>query len=185
MSLQASTSCESYTWNGTTYTTSGTYTYSHANANGCISVDTLHLTINYGTHNSESQTACELYTWHGTTYTNSGVYTYSYTNGSSCASVDTLHLTVNYGTHNSETQTACDTYTWHGTVHTASRNTLMPTLMLMVALQSIHCTLLLTMVHIIRSLMLLVIHTAWHGTTYSASGNYTYSYTNGVRMFIC
>ena len=44
------TACESYTWtsgNGETYTTSGNYTYSHTDANGCTQVDTLHLTVNY------------------------------------------------------------------------------------------------------------------------------------------
>jgi hypothetical protein len=54
---ETQTACESYTWHGTTYTTSGNYVYSYTNAGGCASADTLHLTVNYGTHNSESQTA--------------------------------------------------------------------------------------------------------------------------------
>ena len=36
--------CDSYTWNGTTYTMSGTYTYTTLNAAGCDSVATLNLT---------------------------------------------------------------------------------------------------------------------------------------------
>ncbi len=114
------TACEQYTWHGTTYTQSGTYTYSYTNATGCASVDTLHLTVHYGTHNAVTQTTCEQYTWHGTTYTQSGTYTYSYTNATGCASVDTLHLTVHYGTHNAVTQTACESYVWHGTTYTQS-----------------------------------------------------------------
>ncbi len=46
-SLSVTTS-ETYTWtsgNGQTYTTSGDYTYAHADANGCTQVDTLHLTL--------------------------------------------------------------------------------------------------------------------------------------------
>ncbi|MFM9026905.1 MAG: T9SS type A sorting domain-containing protein [Bacteroidota bacterium] len=39
------TSCGSYSWNGVTYTSSGHYLRSYLNANGCPSVDTLHLTI--------------------------------------------------------------------------------------------------------------------------------------------
>jgi uncharacterized membrane protein YccF (DUF307 family) len=39
-------SCNSYTWNGTTYTASGDYTYQSANADGCTNTATLHLTIN-------------------------------------------------------------------------------------------------------------------------------------------
>jgi hypothetical protein len=40
------TACASYTWNGSTYSQSGTYTYAYLNASGCASVDTLKLTIN-------------------------------------------------------------------------------------------------------------------------------------------
>ena len=39
------TACDSLVWNGTTYTTSGTYTYSTTNISGCDSVATLVLTI--------------------------------------------------------------------------------------------------------------------------------------------
>ena len=59
------------TWNGTTYTTSGVYTYSTTNAIGCDSTATLNLTINNSTATSTSITACDSYTWlaNGTTYT--------------------------------------------------------------------------------------------------------------------
>ena len=39
------TACDSLVWNGTTYTTSGTYTFSTTNMSGCDSVATLVLTI--------------------------------------------------------------------------------------------------------------------------------------------
>src|SRR5881398_3053863 len=106
-------------------TTSGDYTFPYSNGDGCPSVDTLHLTINYGTHNSDTQVAYESYTWHGTPYTTSGTYTFPYSNGDGCPSVDTLHLTINYGTHNSDTQVACESYTWHGTPYN-KRNLYLP-----------------------------------------------------------
>ena len=37
--------CEPFLWNGQTYNESGTYTYTHPDANGCTQVDTLHLTF--------------------------------------------------------------------------------------------------------------------------------------------
>jgi hypothetical protein len=40
------TACDSYTWNGQTYTTSGSYDYVTTNAVGCDSTATLVLTIN-------------------------------------------------------------------------------------------------------------------------------------------
>lgn len=39
------TACESYTWNGTIYTQSGTYAQTFTAANGCDSVVTMHLTL--------------------------------------------------------------------------------------------------------------------------------------------
>jgi uncharacterized protein (TIGR02145 family) len=45
-STNYSTCASSYTWNGNTYTSSGTYTYTTTASNGCDSVATLHLTIN-------------------------------------------------------------------------------------------------------------------------------------------
>ena len=40
------TACDSYTWDGVVYTTSGAYTNTYTNAAGCDSVHTLNLTIN-------------------------------------------------------------------------------------------------------------------------------------------
>ena len=122
------TACESYVWthaDGTTQTctVSDDYTYSHIDANGCTQVDTLHLTINHGTHNVTAVTECESYTWTegtGTTYTESGVYTYTYTNNSGCPSVDTLYLTINHGSNNVITVTECGSYTWNNVTYTES-----------------------------------------------------------------
>ncbi|MBO6081043.1 MAG: T9SS type A sorting domain-containing protein, partial [Bacteroidales bacterium] len=114
--------CESFTWYGTTYTQSGDYPSPVSywtNAAGCDSTVTLHLTINYGTHNVETETACESYTWHGATYTQTDTYTYAYNNADGCASVDTLHLTINHGTATDEYITICESelpYTYGDTV---------------------------------------------------------------------
>ena len=86
--------CDSLRWNGTLYTENGTYTYEYTNAAGCLSVDTLHLTVRQSTHNSETEEVCDSLRWNGTLYTESGTYTYEYTNTDGCASVDTLHLTI-------------------------------------------------------------------------------------------
>ncbi len=85
--------CDSFTWNNTTYYTSGNYTRPHTEHNITV-YDTLHLTINHGTHNVEYDTAEVSYMWHGTTYNTTGVYTYNYTNTEGCASTDTLYLEI-------------------------------------------------------------------------------------------
>jgi len=46
-SIAVQTSCNSYTWNGDTYTASGAYTAQLTNVDGCDSTATLNLTLNY------------------------------------------------------------------------------------------------------------------------------------------
>ncbi|WP_162127322.1 Ig-like domain-containing protein [Flavobacterium phycosphaerae] len=100
-SSQSVTACDSYLWsvNGTTYTTSGTYTFVGTNASGCTDTKTLVLTINNSTASTETVTSptCGTYTWavNGVTYTSSGTYTYTSTNASGCPDVKTLVLTIN------------------------------------------------------------------------------------------
>lgn len=118
--------CNSYEWatteggNGTTYTTSGTYTYNYTAANGCPSVNTLNLTINTPTDQIITETVCDSMEWHNVVYKTSGTYSYDYTSDAGCASTDQLVLTVNNATHNSETMTQCDSYEWNGTTYTAT-----------------------------------------------------------------
>ena len=116
--METEAACESYTWHGTTYTASGEYTYPYTNADGCPSVDTLKLTVYYGTHNVETEAACESYTWHGTTYTSSGEYTYPYTNDDGCPSVDTLKLTVYHNSNDALDTVVCDGFEWHEQTYT-------------------------------------------------------------------
>jgi hypothetical protein len=79
--------CGSYTWNGTTYTTSGVYTGTTTN---CVT-ESLNLTITPSSTNTTTITACDSYTWNGQTYTATGVYTGTTAN---CVT-ESLNLTVN------------------------------------------------------------------------------------------
>ena len=179
-STVTATACDTYTWHGTTYTSStSTPSYTSLNAAGCDSVTTLHLTINHSSTAIENQTACDTYTWHGTTYTSS-TSTPSYTsiNAAGCDSVTTLHLTINNSSTGTETITACDTYTWHGTTYTSSTSTPSYTSLNAAGCDSV-TTLHLT---INNSSASTVTATAcdtytWHGTTYTSSTS-TASYTS-------
>ncbi|WP_162126239.1 beta strand repeat-containing protein [Flavobacterium phycosphaerae] len=125
-SSQTVTACDTYTWsvNGSTYTTSGTYTFVGTNAAGCPDTKTLNLTINSSTTSSESATACDTFTWsvNGQTYTSSGTYTSVGTNAAGCPDTKNLILTINHSTASSQTVSACDTYTWsvNGQTYTSS-----------------------------------------------------------------
>ncbi|NDA98300.1 MAG: hypothetical protein EBY31_03725, partial [Flavobacteriia bacterium] len=65
--------CDSYVWNGTTYTATGVYTGTTAN---CVT-EKLNLTITPSSTNTTTTSAVATYTWtnNGQTYTTSGVYT--------------------------------------------------------------------------------------------------------------
>ena len=109
------TVCDSYIWNGQTYTESGEYTFEGTTTKGCDSTVTLNLTVNTSTHNVETTVMCGSYTWatNGETYTESGDYTYSYTNNANCPSVDTLHLTIGDGrTFSIQNVKVCGSYDW-------------------------------------------------------------------------
>ena len=106
--------CDSYTWNGETYTASGDYTYTTTATNGCDSIVTLHLTINETQYTEATVVACDSYTWNGETYTESGEYVYTTTATNGCDSIVTLHLTINQTQYVEETVVACDSYTWNG-----------------------------------------------------------------------
>ena len=120
----AATACNTYTWSvtGATYTTSGTYSGTTTNGNGCSVAETLDLTINHSTTTASSATACDSYTWsaNGTTYTTSGSYTNTTTNAAGCPNVETLTLVINNSTTTASSATACDSYTWFGTTYTTS-----------------------------------------------------------------
>ena len=116
------TACDSYTWHGSTYTSStNTPSYTSTNAQGCDSVTTLHLTIYYSTSATENVTACDSYTWQGSTYTSStNTPSYTSTNAQGCDSVTTLHLTINYSTRDTIVDSATGSYTWNGNTYTES-----------------------------------------------------------------
>src|ERR1019366_5406166 len=116
--------CNSYVWNGSTYTTSGTQTHLFplGNSKNCDSTATLFLTINNSTSGSQSTTACNSFVWNGSTYTTSGTQTHLFSGGNSkgCDSTATLNLTINNSTSGSQPTTSCNSFAWNGSTYTAS-----------------------------------------------------------------
>lgn len=99
------TECDSYTWNDSTYTQSGTYQQTFTAANGCDSTVTLNLTINHSVTEPVEVTICEYeLPYHyvngqidttfevGTSYLSTLNYTFSTIHG--CDSNVVLHVTV-------------------------------------------------------------------------------------------
>ncbi len=114
------TACESYLWNGITYTTSGQYIQNLTSLNGCDSTVTMNLTINFPTSSNISATACDSYQLNGQTYTSSGIFTQVLTNSLGCDSTITLNLTIHNSTSSNITATACDSYDLNSQTYTSS-----------------------------------------------------------------
>tara|TARA_B100001287_G_scaffold76620_1_gene63707 strand:- start:9169 stop:13140 length:3972 start_codon:yes stop_codon:yes gene_type:complete len=83
--------CDSYDWNGNTYTISDTYT----NSNGTCE-DSLFLTINETYSLATTEQACNSYLWdaNNITYTMSGSYVQTLTTTNGCDSILILDLTI-------------------------------------------------------------------------------------------
>ena len=88
--------CNTYTLNNQTYTTSGTYvqTLANANAAGCDSIINLNLTINNANSSTLNITNCGPYTLNNQTYSASGTYTQLIQNVAGCDSTINLNLTI-------------------------------------------------------------------------------------------
>jgi hypothetical protein len=88
--------CDTYTWNGQTYTTGGVYTYSTLNSNGCDSVATLNLTINniYSITNTVNICFGDSITVGNNTYSQSGNYTDVFSSVNGCDSVVITNLNI-------------------------------------------------------------------------------------------
>ncbi|MCH2228708.1 MAG: T9SS type A sorting domain-containing protein [Crocinitomicaceae bacterium] len=119
--------CSSYTVpsGDETYFSSGLYTDTIININGCDSIITIDLTVNYSNTVTDVQTACDSFTWiDGITYTSStNSPTWTLSNAQGCDSIVNLDLTINYSNTVTDVQTACDSYTWiDGNAYTSSTN---------------------------------------------------------------
>jgi PKD repeat protein len=108
----AVSACDSFNWNGTTYTSSGIYSGTTVN---CVS-ESLNLTITPSSINTTEVSACDSYNWNGTTYTSSGIYSGTTVN---CVS-ESLNLTITPSSINTTEVSACDSYEWNGTTYSSS-----------------------------------------------------------------
>ena len=171
---------QSYTFNGTNYTSSVTDTFHFKSSLGCDSAAILVLSVNSPTTSNSNKTACGSYTWHGTTYTSSGTYTFDSLNVKGCDSTATLILTINNPSTSSTTQKACSSYLWNGTTYKKSGTYTYKTN------NAAGCdstaTLILTINTPTTSSVSIKACSSytWNNTTYTKSGTYTYVTQNAA-----
>ena len=116
------TFCDSFIFNGKTYTGSGNYVDTITNVAGCDSVIFLNLTGLYSNTGTDHQAACGSYTWiDGNTYTSSNnTATFTLTNAQGCDSLVTLNLNILNSDFNVDNRVACDSLAFHGQWYTNS-----------------------------------------------------------------
>ena len=117
--------CDTFTWiNGITYTSHNTSAIETlTTSNGCDSIVSLQLTMNYTKTVTDSIVACDSYRWtNGVTYTSndtSAIYTLVTSNG--CDSIISLNLTINYTKTFTDSIVANDSYIWiNGVTYTSN-----------------------------------------------------------------
>jgi hypothetical protein len=172
VSEEYATACDSYSWHGTDYTESGTYTYVVPIPESCDSTLVLHLTINPVDTTYLNITACDAYEWFNTVYTEPGVYSHLEQSVAGCDSLLVLNLDISDSYSSEENVTACNDYFWRGTTYTES-GTYTDFVQLPGACDSTF-VLNLTLGHDFLSDTTVVACNAftWHGHSYSQSGVY-------------
>ena len=113
------TGCYEYTWHDSTYTETPSTdpTFVMEGANGCDSIEVLHLTIFKPENHSDTVKKCDgqPYFWprNGETYTQSTVDIFAhYDEETGCTHYDTLHLTIGRSSEVTLDTFACRSYQW-------------------------------------------------------------------------
>jgi len=165
--------CNSFSWYGTTYTSSATPTHTFTNASGCDSVVTLHLTINPNLSASVSiaSDAINNIICAGTVVT----FTATPTNGGSNPGYQWKVDGVNVGTNSNSYTTTSLTNGQVVTCVMTSNAT--PCVINSPATSNGIITTVNQITHNIATVSANESY-VWHGTTYTTSGNYVYTYTN-------
>ena len=177
--------CDSYTWHGTTYTTSTTVRFDTFDASYCDSIVTLTLTIKRsGTVDTFASVGNDVLTWRGKTYEYTGIYrdTLPVHAVNGCDSILVLYLVANHyvceATYGDIYTSACDSYVWpsNGRTYFVSTN-LRDTLRNAAGCDSVR-TLHLTINYGNGANVNATAcdRYSWHGTTYTESTN-TATYT--------
>lgn len=126
--VQNNTICQGsfFTFGGTAYNTTGSYTHTFQSVNGCDSTVTLNLTVN-PSYSGGVQTVVlcqgQTITFGGTVYSSTGVHTHTFSTVNGCDSTVTLALTVNPTyTGGVQNETICQggSVLFGGTVYTAT-----------------------------------------------------------------
>ncbi|MBR77725.1 MAG: hypothetical protein CMD36_07440 [Flavobacteriales bacterium] len=121
----SATACNSYEWNGNTYTSSGTYVDTLVSSVGCDSIATLNLTIHYNDTSSifvSHNQYCDTLFIENDALTSDGIH-YVLANQptvNGCDSIIVVDLILNYTAYHYDTITVCGEFYWYADTITQS-----------------------------------------------------------------
>ena len=111
--------CDSYNWNGTTYTNSGQYVDTLQTNSGCDSIVTLKLLVSSNIVYVDTIFGCDSLEINGVNYTSSFDYTDTLQTIDGCDSIVSLNININYSEQLNNIDTICSyelPYEWDGFV---------------------------------------------------------------------
>ena len=178
---------ETYSFNGQTLSTTGTYPAYLQSSSGCDSTVILNLTVTPIVYNNISQTDCDSFIWNQTTYYATGDYIQTFEAVTGCDSIVTMHLTVNHSTASNDYLTLCRNalpYYYHGMLipATTPEYDTVP-----VTLSTVHnCDSVVTLhLHIVDVIATEFSETAcdsytWNDITYTTGGDKVQTFTSAA-----
>ncbi len=169
--------CDSYEYNDTILTETGTYTFHLQTVHGCDSIIYLHLHIRNETHEIDS-TVCDSYEWEGQTYTEDRTFYTTYQNIYGCDSTIIVNFHVNHSTETIDTREECSSFLWiDGNNYTESNNEATYTYIAENGCDSV-VRINLTITRIEHEFDVQECGAyRWDGQNYSQTGDYTKTYT--------
>jgi uncharacterized protein (TIGR02145 family) len=115
--------CDSYEWEGQTYTTSGVFRVVYQTVDGCDSTIMLNLGIIHPRTYETDTTVCDSYEWEGQTYTVDSTFSTTYQNQYGCDSIIAINFHVNHSTETIDTREECSSFVWiDGNTYTESNS---------------------------------------------------------------
>jgi gliding motility-associated-like protein len=178
-----------FKWNGNSYSTSGTYKVTLANAAGCDSIASLNLVVNTTSNSKTKVSVCSNqlpYKWNGNDYSTSGTFNVTLINASGCDSIASLELIINAISSSITKVSVCANqlpYKWNGNDYSTS-GTFNVTL-----INASGCDSIASLELIVNALSSSTTDVSvcanqlpykWNGNNYSASGTFNVTLTNAA-----
>ena len=170
--------CDSYEWEGQTYTSSGVYRIVYQTVDGCDSIIMLNLGIVHPRTYETDTTVCDSYEWEGQTYTEDRTFSTTYENQYGCDSIISVNFHVNHSTETIDTREECDLFVWiDGNTYTESNNEATYTYIAENGCDSVvRLNLTITRIEYEFDVQECGAY-RWDGHNYSQTGDYTRTYT--------